>query len=173
MSGGQRRPELHVEALLKDEDDSCERYEPKAVIESAVVGWLRSEFATLIVGQSIQIQASKCSFAPTVMSIYVDDFIGPKQSSHEKDLEGLVVKVHAYALHSPHALLPGRLHRHSNQDGVTEKLIQLPSSSLAGTWNSLKFDGICPRQILRSVVRIGIARPTYTVMVGTNYVQLS
>ena len=143
---------MHVEVLLKTTDGEDEEYIPKFTIEVKVRDWLLQYLSCSEVGTYLDIPTdSRLQHAQLLQSVRIADFTGPTGPDDFHTLEGVNLIIHVYELCAPPEIVP------THKQGVQGRMLDLPSRSLAGIWDSLMFETIDPKQILRSIARISAA----------------
>lgn len=155
MSSHVRSAELHFEVLLKDDSSETSEYVSPSTIGPKVRDWLLQDFAGFFVDTYVELPTNGgLKYVHLIQFIRVVDFLGPAAFNDYHALHQLTPIVHVYELHTPEDGSPVRSNKQGQQQGVQERMLVLPSKVLAGTWDSLMFDTVDPRQILRSITRI-------------------
>lgn len=156
MSSNARISELHVEVPLNEHCHDIFGYVPKHKIEAAVADWLHMTHAGFFVDTHVDVPVDAgLPYADHIRSIRIVDYVGPyNQESVEgssfHDIDKSCLKVHAYELHPPPSSIPIS---NTVEDPQIHGL-RLPNQLLATTWESLLFESINPKQLLRSISRI-------------------
>lgn len=153
-----RKPELHIEILLKDHLDQIQPYEhiPRHNLEADVLPWLLHHDGFYF-DACVDIKDVNIPHANLIQSVRIVDFCGPGRPDTFHEIDDVRLVLHCYRLNDPHSpieLSNGRGIMNKQQNGVQERVTELPSKTLAGTWDSLMFESINPAQTLRSIARI-------------------
>ncbi|KAI4855448.1 AAA-domain-containing protein, partial [Aureobasidium sp. EXF-8846] len=150
-------PQLHVEVRLKDVDDL--EYIARTEIEKAFHAFLTEEFIRPV-RDGEELQFNKFRYKDHVAYAQVTGIDTGSKCGEDFLFADVQLKVHAYTLHEQ-AAATSTVTFNASKDSQA-KVVNIPHDSLAGIWESLKFDesqNINVEEVLNMAVHTGVQFP--------------